>query len=563
MFNIFIASFLSTIILFSFGSFFQKLFLKEDNNNLKLFETGFFGCIFLGFIGLIVNFFLPLNKFVGDIILIFSIIYFIFIFQKNKSQISILVIVVTLFSIILVYASNINRPDAGLYHIPFISILHENKIILGLTNLHHRFGHISIMQYISGIYHSHFFKIEFFVLPLASIFGFFFYYLIQYFLKNYNTYDLKKIFTFIISIFSFYSFNRYSNYGNDAPAHMFFFLIFIYFININNFKQISMIDFFKISIFSIFCLLNKNFMILTLIIPIVFLVAIMKKISFKNILLDKKIIFCIVFIISWALKNILISGCIVYPLSNSCFNSLKYTNTEETKLVAIEGESWAKDIVNYKNSELNNEEYINNFNWIDTWRKNHFLIITEKFSPLIIFLIIYLILTIGFNKIKLIKKRKKKINKTNVLICIITSTFVLIWFVKFPLYRFGMSFLAISLISFFCIIIDVFNNKQTNRFINNMNVFFLSFAVLGFLGKNIHRINNFDINYNNYPWPKIYTLSDKEINFPKEPSAIINDNNNLLYYFSQNECMYTKSPCSNYFKQDIKLNMRYGYKIFY
>ena len=96
-----------------------------------------------------------------------------------------------------------------------------------------------------------------------------------------------------------------------------------------------------------------------------------------------------------------------------------------------------------------------------------------------------------------------------------------------------------------------------------MNVFFLSFAVLGFLGKNIHRINNFDINYNNYPWPKIYTLSDKEINFPKEPSAIINDDNNLLYYFSQNECMYTKSPCSNYFKQDIKLNMRYGYKIFY
>ena len=43
------------------------------------------------------------------------------------------------------------RPDAGLYHLPFINILHHEKIVLGLSNLHFRFGHISIIQYFSAI----------------------------------------------------------------------------------------------------------------------------------------------------------------------------------------------------------------------------------------------------------------------------------------------------------------------------------------------------------------------------------------------------------------------------
>ena len=46
--------------------------------------------------------------------------------------------------------SNEYRPDAGFYHIPYIQILNENKIILGLANIHSRFGHVSIIQYLSG-----------------------------------------------------------------------------------------------------------------------------------------------------------------------------------------------------------------------------------------------------------------------------------------------------------------------------------------------------------------------------------------------------------------------------
>ena len=69
--------------------------------------------------------------------------------MKKKFKIFTLVIT-TIISFLLILLSNINRPDAGLYHLPYISLLNENKILLGSANIHFRFGHISL-QYINDI----------------------------------------------------------------------------------------------------------------------------------------------------------------------------------------------------------------------------------------------------------------------------------------------------------------------------------------------------------------------------------------------------------------------------
>ena len=50
------------------------------------------------------------------------------------------------------------RPDAGLYHLPYVKILNDEKIIFGLSNLHSRYGHISIIQYLSAISNNLIFK---------------------------------------------------------------------------------------------------------------------------------------------------------------------------------------------------------------------------------------------------------------------------------------------------------------------------------------------------------------------------------------------------------------------
>ena len=48
-------------------------------------------------------------------------------------------------------------------------ILNENKIILGISNLHQRFGHTSIMQYLSAIHYNYIFGLNGIVIPLASV----------------------------------------------------------------------------------------------------------------------------------------------------------------------------------------------------------------------------------------------------------------------------------------------------------------------------------------------------------------------------------------------------------
>ena len=61
------------------------------------------------------------------------------------------------------------NPDSALYHFPYVNILNDNKIIFGVSNLHQRFGHISIMQYLSAIHNNYIFGLNGIVIPLASM----------------------------------------------------------------------------------------------------------------------------------------------------------------------------------------------------------------------------------------------------------------------------------------------------------------------------------------------------------------------------------------------------------
>ena len=86
MLNIFFASLTSSIILFGFGIIFNYLFFNISKNEINIYETGIFGIILLSLISLFINFFLPINKFVGTTVLIISFVvfsYFIY-FCINK-----------------------------------------------------------------------------------------------------------------------------------------------------------------------------------------------------------------------------------------------------------------------------------------------------------------------------------------------------------------------------------------------------------------------------------------------------------------------------------------------
>lgn len=311
MINIFFSCAIVSFTLIAYGNFLLNL-LREKSTDLdnNFSEYGLFGIIFLSFISLLANFFFPINILFNNLILILGFICGFFYINFTKKFIYTLILS-SFLSTLLITLNNINRPDAGLYHLPFISILNDDKIIIGLSNLHTRFGLISIMQYASSVFNNSLLNDNGVVIPIALCIVFFLMYVtteLFYFLKKKS--DLIVFFfLFLLSIFSLYSFSNYSEYGNDAPAFIYFFLTTILYLKIDNQnKKFLFIDK-KILIASIFTVLNKVFFILIIFIPVILIFT-----KFKNLLKKKIFSFFFIFFISiWVLKNILVRDLAPWP----------------------------------------------------------------------------------------------------------------------------------------------------------------------------------------------------------------------------------------------------------
>ena len=68
---------------------------------------------------------------------------------------------------------------------------------------------------------------------------------------------------------------------------------------------------------------------------------------------------------SWIIKNILISGCVIFPISFSCLENLSYVNIGEIKNFEISSESWSKDWPNRADKNIKMVNF-KDFNWIMT-----------------------------------------------------------------------------------------------------------------------------------------------------------------------------------------------------
>ena len=258
---IFVASLIGSMIIISNGYIFGYLIFKKKIQDFNIFQDSIFGFIYIGLIALLINFFLPINKLIGLIFLIISLIIFAYFFLKfkNKKQLIIILSFLSLTGFSILAFSTINRPDAGLYHLPFISILNENKLILGLTNLHYRFGQTSIFQYISAIHVNYIFSEEFLNIPLALLPCFYFLILYKNLKNEIESKDEKKfIAIFLIIAFSIYSFNRFSGFGNDGPTNIFIFILIIMLMNIKNIDNIKDDEFSNITLVSLFLMILNH-----------------------------------------------------------------------------------------------------------------------------------------------------------------------------------------------------------------------------------------------------------------------------------------------------------------
>ena len=566
MFEILAASVISNLLIYIYGCIFSRYFFtKNFSNNENFSEHSIFGIIFLSFIALIINFFIPLNKIVGTAIIIIGIIPGFLIIKNliNKNKFLLFLFYNALITIVLLYASNINRPDAGLYHLPYTSLINENKIIIGSANIHFRFGHISIIQYLSAIYNNYLFNTSNITLPLASVFSIFLIFSIKKMSEHLKSGTNEIAFLiFLILIYSIYSFNRYSSYGNDMPTHIYFFILCIFFLELVKLKSCSIEDFYEIALICIFLIALKNFMILVSVIPIILFFASKKKF---NLFINPLFIISCLFLFSWLFRNFLSSGCIIYPLQLSCLDNLTYSNFQQTINEQLAGEAWSKGWSDQKNIVIPYEQYIKNFNWVKTWAHVHLNQIYSKFIPFLIFLffLFFFIISKNFYSQK-IMSRKIKLKQNFYILHFLSLLFSIIWFLKFPLYRYGQSFLAIFFILTIYLCFVKFLNINNKINFKKLYQVVLSTGLVLFCLKNFIRISKDSVEkYNHYPWPKIYTLNEKDNNFKKKFKLIVRDNKDLYYYSDGELCMYSKTPCSNYKLDNLRAKKIFNYSVYF
>ena len=538
-------SILAVIILTPCGYFFNK---HNNNNIINLSNDLIYGLILISFITLLINFFLPLNIIINSLILILPLlilsknlkIYFSFNFFKFT-------IVNAVIIFLLIAKSNIYRPDAILYHLPYTSILNEEKIIFGLSNLHFRFAHISIVQYFSAFFNNFIFGNKGITFSMAiiasSVIVNFLAHTIKYLkVKKFN---FHFFYLFSILIFIAYKMNRYGEYGNDAPTHfLFFFLISEVIQSLNNKKIIFNAN---NLILSVFIILNKITMAFAILLPFIFL----KKNKLNTILKMPISFFAIIFLFLWVFKNIIISGCAIYPVSKLCFQGLEWTNINQTKSVSQENEAWTKAWPDFKNTnKISQREYSKKFNWVSTWSRTHLVKIVKILLPYFI-LLIFMCLYICFKLKDKNKTQNNTYNKKYLLLIILMIIFSLIWFLKVPVYRYGYSYF-VSFIALSFAYLCALNNPIKKKSYKFFSFFLILFSIL-FVSKNMLRIiKPEDPSYISF-FPKIIFVNKSDI------KKIELDN--FIYYGSVKMCGYGYSPCTHYLNQKLKSKKYFNYKV--
>jgi len=550
--DILIYSTLTNFIYFCSG----YIFLSQKKLNFEgYFYVFFIGLLILSFVSLFFNFFLKLSPTFNTIIYI--IIFFVFIvktrlaFKFNK-RIILFLIISSISTFLLIIYSNINRPDAGLYHLPYVSLLNENKIIFGVSNIHSRFAHTSILQYLSALNYNHLFSKNGISIPIASIVSFFYIYFFNDVLKvitKKNSINYANTFSLFIIIYISYKINRYSGFGNDAIAHLSFFYLVSYFLK-SNLKNINLN---KLIIISVFIFINKPMLGLVFLIPL-FVFIINKHYEIKKLLL---IIFSFptLFLFLWLLKNIFISGCMIYPLKATCINSLKWTNSNKIVEDKIEGSVWSKAWPDRINKDISMYEYNKNFNWVKSWSNTHLKYIVKIITPFVlILLLITLYFRFNIRNIQYVDDKNFKIKINFLLIFCLLG--LISFFLIFPIYRYGYSYL-ITMIA----LLVIYLNKKKITSKKNIKIFKLFFIIctITVITKQILKINK---NYlKKELWPDIYTLGKKIKSYDK---IIIN--HNFYYYYASdgdNLCMYSASPCTSYklLEDKFEANKKFNYII--
>ena len=496
--------------IWGYGSLLKRQFKKE----LNFGETGIYGFVIIYLISVILHFFLPINYLIGLLIKSIGLL----IGLKNYSlikKIDLKLFNKFLLVIIIFFICSLTdkvHDDFYWYHLPTINYIHDYKIIFGIASLNDQLGYGQGYFYLSSLFVDPIVKFNFIYHPSIIIISFFLIFMIEENSKK-KIIENKILFYFFISIILI-KFTRFKEYGLDVFAFCIIGVISHYLISF--YKTKDKIYFNKSLLLIIFGFFIKQYIIIT----IFYLIYYFYKLRLKIFLFlkDRLILFLCISIVTVSIsKNIVQTGCLVYPIPFTCISS-NYVDWSLGNEVAKKRfnhlKAYSKGIKMYakevRNDNLKAEEYLNNFKY-----SFHKKLILDKGEVEKIYIVLFLAFVLKIIFLISVKaKTFSPYSKKDLIVLILTSSVTLIyWLLEAPSMRFGGYFFVIFFIFVLIFIIPL----QKNNYILTFKKFnILIFCLIGlFVYKNIFRIAKeikVNINFPKHELVEIkYQLSKKFI----------------------------------------------------
>jgi hypothetical protein len=544
------------LILFSilgYGLFLSN-FLSLNNKDFSFGIYGILGLLFSTFVSYLTHIFFSHNIYHNVLFHFIGLIIFFYFFTKNyflsKKEISKIFFLVAA-SLIFLFISK-NNEDFPYYHLPYTANIVNHKLQFGIAHFNIAFRTPSSLFYLQSLFYLPYINYYLFhssgllILIFSNLF-----FLDKFF---FNTRSEKNIFIKILACLFFVFINvvfaALAKYGTDRGGQIISLVIFILILEILNNKLLILEKCKLIVLFIIYLISIKIYFLPYFLLFLIILFLSIKFRILNKILYDYKyILFSLFFSFLFLFINFTNSGCLVYPLSFTCFENFSWSVTlESVNRYNHWYQLWSKAGAAPDYRVENPEEYVKHFNWVKNWINNYFFTKVSDTLGAIFLIIIYFLIVLR----KINYSARKNIYKYLSLYLFIILFFFL-WFNRHPDLRYGGYSLLVSI---FFIPLSLYLSKFNYKdfILKKFFVLTVVLVICSFNLRNVMRIidefkRNDNYKYTNFPFYHI----------DKVPYSEVSLDSDIKVFLVKNHCWATPSPCLT---QNIKAKKIYNYDFF-
>ena len=550
---------LSTI---GFGFIFIKI-IKLEKYTINFGIIGILGLFFLSVIASYSHIFFK-HGYIHNIFLLLLGLG-LFLYFNNKYRINFKILFTSFAILFIGFLLAKTNEDFPYYHLANSLQFSQQKLQFGLGNLNHGFKHITSLFMLNSI--NYYPLINYYLFNLVNfLFQIFFVcFLIIEVLNNGKIANFTKNFLILTLILLLVKFSRLAEYGTDIAGQIIIFVSIFFSLEILFNSKINSeykISYFKLLIILlVFTVSTKVIYVIYSLIPVIVFFNMQNKIKTLNSILQLKNLFFIILSITFLLFfNFASTGCILYPIPETCFSeTFDWSLKKETvSYMNYHYELWSKGGRGPNFEVSNPEKYVDGLNWIQNWISVYFFTKVSDFLAVILVILLFYT-SLFFREIFSAKQSKQDISLAKFINLYLALIIIfLIWFFNFPTLRYaGYVIIYLLFILPYCLSINnkiVWEVGQYKKFFLILIFCFSIFALKNSirLYKEINIPEDQNHNFKNFPFYFVKNSPYKEV--------IIN-NNKVYEVLDGNMCWATPSTCV---RATDKLNIKNkkGYKFY-